>query len=340
MLRFFLIATLALIIALGPGLPAQAQIPVEDWTRRPDASAPAGIRGDALIAQRRVEALYHLDAMHYNEILFGMDQIPSILVLQDWDMVPLSMTSLRHELEIRAGVLDWLGVSLRIPAHYREVEFATSFLSGTSSVFGIGDIEVHALYALHTRWPYRAHLSGGVAFPTGGSDFLSTMPNNPDQDRLLPYPMQPGDGTYALLPGAVFVAENEFGTVGFKVDARIPVGENSRGWTRGSQVDTHIWMSYRFTDWVSGSSRITFQRSGDLKGIDPGLDPWSSPLANPNLQGGSRVLLPVGINILFADGPFRGNRLSAEFVLPVHQKLDGPQLGANVGGSVSWGVEF
>lgn len=52
------------------------------------------------------------------------------------------------------------------------------------------------------------------------------------------------------------------------------------------------------------------------------------PCADPKLQGGDRLDLLLGLNFYVPEGPtlIKGQRLFAEFGLPVYQDLDGPQL--------------
>jgi hypothetical protein len=99
-------------------------------------------------------------------------------------------------------------------------------------------------------------------------------------------------------------------------------------------------MAYRFSDWLSGSIRVLGTRTGNITGADPTVDPTISPMGDPSLQGGTRVVLPVGVNIMFPRGPYWANRLGAEFVIPMHQNLDGPQIRQGFGVSVTWGLEF
>jgi hypothetical protein len=177
-----------------------------------------------------------------------------------------------------------------------------------------------------------------VALPTGSVEEIARLPNAPSSDQILPYPLQPGDGSLVVLPGADFVAENEAGTVGLRAHARVPVGENDRGWTRGTVFEGNVWMAYRFTDWVSGSVRINYRKTGNVDGFDPEVDAFGTPMAHPELQGGTRIELPIGINVRFAEGPLSGNMIRAEFILPVHQNLDGPQIKAKYGAAFSWSV--
>ncbi len=340
----------AFVLAAGTlaALPGASQIPVSDWEERPDARAPAGLVDDRIPGRGQLEAFVSVSATSYQDLLAGTDEIPPSLVLSgvqpNWppfDAAPLSGSRQRYELELRLGVIEWFGASIRVPWVVHSTEFfAANQLRGSPQVSGVGDVEISLLYALHEPWPYRAHLIAGVSLPTGATDERGRLPDDPGIDRILPYSMQPGDGTFALLPGAVFVAENDAGTVGLKANARIPLGENDRGWTRGTVVEGHLWMAYRFTDWVSGSARLSVRNTGNLSGFDPAVDRWSTPPANPDLQGGTRFDLPLGVNIHFPEGPLRGNHLRAEFVLPVHQDLDGPQLRARYGGTISWGITF
>ncbi len=340
MLRSCLKAACLLALVIAPVRPGWAQLPVQDWTQRPDARSPAGISDDGLLAPRTFEVVYSVRTTSYEDILFGTDAVPPILILLDWDNVPIGMTLQRHEIEVRAGILDWLGASVRIPLQHTSVEFATDQAVGTPSSFGMGDIELRALYSLHDIWPYRAHLIGGVVIPSGVVNHKGELPGRPGVEVTLPYTMQPSDGTFALLPGAVLVAENESGTVGLHWDARIPIGDNGRNWTRGNEFSTNVWMAYRFTDWVSGSLRLHYRSVGNVDGIDVLVNPFGSPMGHPLLQGGQRLDVPVGVNILFPEGPLAANRISAEFVIPMHQDLDGPQIAANYGLAFTWGVMF
>ncbi len=337
----------AALLLAGAAAPVGAQLPVQDWTDRPDARAPSGIRGDALLAPRTFDVRYQLRTVSFETILHGTDEIPPIWVFQDWEMAALSMSSQRHELEVEYGILDWLGASLRVPYIYHSTEFAYAvdagsdhYRFGSTTSGGIGDIELHLLYGLHDAWPYRAHLTAGVSLPSGSVARGGETPDRPGQTQVLPYGMQPGDGTWGLLPGAVFVAENEFGTVGIQAEARIRVGENNRDWSRANEFQANVWMGYRFTDWVSGSFRVNYQTAGEISGFDPEMNPSRSPMHLPWTYGGTRVMIPVGMNIAFPEGPLRGNRASVEFLIPGHQDLNGPQLKMKYGATLTWAVSF
>lgn len=345
MLRSCPAAFLALALLLLPGLPltagpVSAQILVSDWTDRPDRHGPAGIRGDILPPARSLDLRLQWISRSYEDHLVGRDEVPPILVLQDFDMVPLSRTTFTVAMEAQVGILDWLALGVRAPFMYNEAEFATQGLAGSVDASGIGDLEAHLMVALHNRWPVRAHIGAGVAVPTGSVTHAGITVDQLGTSRTLPYPLQTGSGTWAVLPSGTLAVENEHGTVGFHGTGRIHLAENDRNWQPGDAFEGNVYMQYRFNDWVSGSARVAVARWNDVAGADPAVQPQASPMHWTQAQGGTRVEIPVGANIRFARGALQGHRLGAEILLPVHQDLNGPQLRSKWGVAASWGYTF
>jgi len=64
---------------------------------------------------------------------------------------------------------------------------------------------------------------------------------------------------------------------------------------------------------------------GQVEGIDPNI---MGPVqtANPDFQGGERIDLIGGINLVGTHGPLAGHRLALEIGAPVYQDLNGPQM--------------
>ncbi len=50
------------------------------------------------------------------------------------------------------------------------------------------------------------------------------------------------------------------------------------------------------------------------------------PTARPDLRGGSRVDVGVGVNVYIRKGLLKATRLAIEGMVPIYQDLDGPQL--------------
>jgi len=67
----------------------------------------------------------------------------------------------------------------------------------------------------------------------------------------------------------------------------------------------------------------------------------SVPTAQPDLRRGQQLDVLAGMNFhLKKDGFLRGHRLAAEFALPVHRDLEGPQLETYWSLTLGWQKAF
>lgn len=337
MLRLSLPGFLALALILT-STPLGAQLAESDWTQRPDRFAPPGIVADRLSPAGGFDARFQISHRSFSDLVDGRNAIPSSVVLQNWDFAPLTAQRQRAVAEVGFGLTSWMSVLGRVPLVRNEVQIGNNQSISTTNTTGVGDVEAHALFGLHDQWPVRAHLSAGVSIPTGTSDQTGTLTGS--SEAVLPYFFQLGAGTPALLPSATLVTENAYGTVGFQATGRYHLGENDRDWSPGDEFTANVYMQYRFNDWIGGSMRVEYQRRSAVSGLDPSLDPFLSPLHFATATGGTSVMVPFGVNIEFAEGALRGNRLQAELLIPAHSELNGPQLRESWGASVSWGWSF
>ena len=67
---------------------------------------------------------------------------------------------------------------------------------------GLGDLRLSGLYQIADLGHARIHLNLGVSVPTGSTD-------EKNNGMLLAYPMQLGSGTWDMLPGVTYNAQNE-----------------------------------------------------------------------------------------------------------------------------------
>jgi hypothetical protein len=72
----------------------------------------------------------------------------------------------------------------------------------TTKSKGIGDVSLLGMYRILRSGNHEFLVSGGVSLPTGSIDKTDTTPAGPN--RPLPYAMQPGSGTFDLLPGLTY----------------------------------------------------------------------------------------------------------------------------------------
>ncbi|RMH12476.1 MAG: transporter [Gemmatimonadetes bacterium] len=317
----------AALAALLVAMPLQAQ-DVQWSTDRPDGHAPLGVHNDFTLPQGGVLVTYHYTRDERAGLRSGTVPLFVDDVLDIFGVAPLALTSEGHLLDIRVGLTDELTASASLPFTYRTATQATETRIFDTRSSGIGDLEVRLMYQVFNLDGYRAHLSLGAAAPTGSIDETDVTPLGPGEVQL-PFQMQQGTGSWAVLPGFTVQAQNEFGTVGAQAEARIHTGFNDRGYRVGDRFRGTVWASYKLNDWVSASARVTYESWQDVEGQDPDTDALFDPAANPFATGGTRAEIPFGVNIHFRDGALAGHRASVEWFVPVHEDLHGPQLSSD-----------
>jgi hypothetical protein len=185
---------------------------------------------------------------------------------------------------------------------------------------------------------YRLSLTLGGTIPTG--KLRKRDVGFSGVREILPYAMQGGSGTYDILAGLTFLAQNEVSSVGAQFNSVIRVMDNWRDYRLGNEFSFSVWAAYNVSDWVSFSMRGLFEQWGDVSGSDPGTDGTIDPSANSFAQGGERVQIPFGISFFLREGPAEGHRLLLEWYYPIHEDLNGPQLSTESSLVVSWQTFF
>ena len=138
--------------------------------------------------------------------------------------------------------------------------------------------------------------------------------------------MQLGSGTFDLLPGITYTGNS--GNVGWGAQYSAVIrleDENHEDYSLGAEQRLTAWASYLWKPWISTSARIAGQTIDEISGQNPDI---VAPVqtADPDNQGGERVDLLLGLNLIGQSGGLAGHRLAFEFGAPVYQHLNGPQL--------------
>jgi len=340
MRRTTLVAALFLVGLSATPIAGQTAIgvpePEHQWvTDRPDSRAPAGVQFDKVYNSGEVSLAYRFNHLNEEDTYLGSSTVPVDELLRDFSTVALNTNRWRHEVELAIGLSDAFTIGGVVPFNTsRSDNLTDDFIFYQTESVGLGDVLAFANLALHNRGNTRFHLTGAVSFPTGSIDQTGETPFSTPSEEQLPYTMQNGSGTLDVTPGATFQVQNGKATVGFQGLATIRVGTNDRDYKRGNRFLGNIWGAFKATDAMSVSFRLQYSHEADLRGQDTALDPFSEPAANPLFQSGTRVDLPLGLNLRFTDGPLAGHRLTGEYVIPVHHDVTGFQLGAN------WGIQF
>ena len=336
---------------------------------RADDHAPIGVMGDH--AHKKGEVMFSLRHMHMdmggNQIgtdgispeeivttvpnrFFGMPGQPPTLRIVPTEMrVDMTM--------VGAMVAPSDAFTLMVMGSYVQKEMDhTTFQGGMgttelgtfqTSPEGIGDVKVSALFPLlghpdaMSERSDELTLQAGVSIPTGSTTKTAQIltPMNMTPTVRVPYAMQIGTGTWDLTPALTYKGTR--GNLGFGAQARgeIRLGENDQGYAQGDRFEATGWLSYRAAQAVSFSVRSKFSSQGRVSGIDTAIvGPVQT--ANPDFQGGERVELLAGVNLVGTHGALAGHRLGFELGVPVWQDLNGPQMAGDWMLTVGWQKGF
>lgn len=325
---------------------AGAQVePDFEWTAdRPDAIAPFGVTGDRTYEAGRLVLWYRFEGKRWDGYRIGTNPVALSSVLNTFEVAPLRMATAVQKVGVAYGLSDWLTLEGQVPFLVNKVQDLTTtdttfkVLSGfqvDSDRFGFGDVRAVAHLQVLDRTSYRAHVTGGVSIPVGSFYQDAVNPLTSQVERL-PFPMQIGSGTWDGIAGFTLTAQHPSTSTGIQAMGLFRPHWNELNYRLGHQVETSVWGSYALSDWVSLSARIFAHWQGDPTGSFQGIDPLENPAGNPQLQGGTQVDLPLGINVYFPEGRFEGHRLGVEWAIPIHQDLDGPQLERNWTLHIGW----
>lgn len=302
---------------------------------RPDSHAPIGVMGDHTHNKGEFMFTYRYMRMFMNGNRDGTNNVSASNVLGSYVVTPLQMTTQMHMFSAMYGLNDTVTLMAMLPYVMKSMDHRNrAGVKFTTNASGFGDTKLGALWRLYafetpSIGAHRFHLNTGVSLPTGD---INPTDNTPlGNNSLLPYPMRLGSGTVDLLPGLTYTGVLNDVTWGFQALGTVRLGENQQGYTEGNRYQINSWGAYRWVEWVSTSVRFNWQQWGNIRGRDRQLQTTIGPnnlvqTADPNLQGGKRLDLMGGFNILFPEFMGLENHLNVEAGAPIYQNLDGPQL--------------
>jgi len=350
-LRIVLYATiLALVMALSETHPLQAQDRSPDLTELSLEElleieiTPINVLGMHTHLGDQWMLGYRYMLMRGEGNRSGSHRVSTSRVLEKFMMSPTQMKMEEHMFELMYAPTDTLSLMAMLP--YKRLSMDMVTVDGvrfTEDSEGLGDLTVMGLYTFHgdaRKEGNRFVLNAGLSFPTGSinkKDFL----DDPSVGRQrLEYAMQLGSGTFDLMPGITYLGQTKDWAWGAQAIATIRTGRNHNGYRLGNQYRFTGWGAYRLTDWLAPSVRLDGRFWGNIHGADSRLDPTMSPTMDPKRQKGRRLDLLFGLNLYVPKGTLKGNRLTIEGGLPIHQWLKGPQLETDWQLTVGWTYTF
>ena len=263
-------------------------------------------------------------------------------------IVPTSMSMNMHMFGAMYAPADWL--TLMAMGMYMEKEMEhTTYMGGRGTnvrgsfrvkTDGIGDTRVSGLVRLHDGGVHRLHLNAGVSFPTGSTskthEILTPMGARPTV--RVPYAMQPGSGTYDLLPGITYNGHSGRLYWGGQYMGTFRLGDD-HGYSLGDKHTLNAWLSYQWRPFISTSLRLQYDTLGSIEGMDPMI---AGPVqtADPGNYGSDELGLNFGVNLMGQAGALAGQRLAVELYLPLRRDLNGPQMETDWTLIVGWQYAF
>lgn len=268
--------------------------------------------------------------------LVGTRTISEPEILTSFYSTPTDMTMQMHMGMVMYAPTDKLTLMALLPyirknMNHRTIDGAR-FAERTD---GIGDSELRGIYSVYQTTEPRQWLllTGGVGLPTGSIDAKM-------DGMRLEYPMQIGSGTFSLLPGFAYLGQvlpwgwaADFGST-------VRVGRNANDYSLGNRYQASASITRELTNSVSVSGGARGELWENIRGSDPLLDPTDEPTKNPNLQGGKRFSVVLGITFHPENGFLKGQHFHFQADVPVVQSLDGPQLRRTWVIRAGWQLEF
>lgn len=199
-------------------------------------------------------------------------------------------------------------------------------MSYTGTV-GFGDITASGIYRIYQDDIHRIQFNLGMSFPTGSNHqtFTLLQPNGAYATSRAFYALQPGAGTYDIMPGVVYAGHLGPWSWGVSYRGRFPLGANPQGYRWGDYHEFNGWGGYTWTPGLTTTVRVNASTLGKIRGFDAEIR-GRAPAANPNFYGGERVEMFGGATISGKFVGYENVSIAIEAGLPVYQSLNGPQI--------------
>ncbi len=275
----------------------------------------------------------------------GTDRVGKNEVHQEFMVAPERMTMEMHMVGAMYAPRPDLTFMAMVPYLIIEMDNERKMMMNltkfTTKSEGVGDVKMSALYHFFRSGHHDFIAYGGMSLPTGSIDRKDDTPTGKNQH--LPYPMQLGSGTFDLLPGITYLGTGDPWFWGAQGIATLRLGENSNNYSLGNRLDLTGWITRRVNNNLNLSVRLDGKSWGNIDGADSDLSPMMTtmtPTADPDLRGGTRLDLLVGLAFDTSGGRHRGHRLTLEGGLPLYQRLNGPQLETDWRMTIGWQWTF
>ena len=349
MSRHFAVACATALAALVSASGASAQVvgPVPA-PPPPQAPAPLGVFGvDMPAAGKLVLALSpsftRLQGSKIGTTSVSADYIVSNVVSPDTPvgshllrMVPHSLTIDTEGFSVAYGLSRDLTLFASTALVQKSVNMeAFKGLSGltplgyrTGSTSGLGDTTLAVIARIYQGPVSQLNISAGLSLPTGSTtdDITLLLPSNTAPAKRGFYAMQPGTGTYDLLPGIAYSGLLKEWSWGLAYRARLSLDQSAQGWRYGDLQELNAWAGYSWRPGLETTLRLNGSTQGAIHGADTAILGYAQG-SDPLFYGGRQVSVFGGVMVSGRYFGLPSSQLGLEAGVPLYQRLNGPQLG-------------
>lgn len=316
---------------------------------RADSHAPIGVMGDHIHKKGEFMLSYRHMAMSMSGNGQGTDSISDEAIATSvpnrFAMMPNMPPTLRIVPQTMSMKMDMLGL-MYAPSDSLTLMLMLNYVSNDMSLrtyqggmgtnvlgefetrtSGLGDTKVAGLLSLKSSKVHKWHLNLGLSLPTGDikQEGQVLTPMNMRMTMRLPYAMQLGSGSYDFEPGITYSGSAESISWGAQYGMVWRLNDNSEGYRLGNEHKATAWAQYLFKPSVSSSIRLNAKTRENIDGIDSDI---MGPVqtADPSRYAADVLELGFGVNLLGQKGLLDQHRLALEYLIPLYEDLDGPQM--------------
>jgi len=264
-------------------------------------------------------------------------------------MTPSDMAMKMYMLDIMYAPTDWM--TLMVMPMYMSHDMTMRPLNAMSHgghmdhMDGMDDMMAHGTHGGHsgshshgtdgwgdTTFGPELRIADGPGYHLQFAPMISAPTGDVDKKTngvLTHYMMQPGSGTWDFVPSITYTGRADRVTWRAQVLGVVRLEEeNDSGYRLGDVFQATGWGSYRFANWISASIRGLYTDQGEIEGHYNGAHNHASPPDVQGNYGGKFWDIGFGINTVVPSGALKGLRLSAEWLQPVGEDVNGYQLRA------------
>lgn len=276
---------------------------------------------------------------------------------------PTYMTMHMHMIDLMYAPTDWLTLMLMpqfvdMSMNMRDVQGDQQDPhphqhSGGHTTGGVGDTGVYAITKIFDRPGHHINLSLGISVPTGDVG-VKLRDAHKLGDVFIHYGMQLGSGTWDFKPALTYTGELDHWSWGVQLSGTKRLeSKNTSGFAFGDMFQATAWGGYKLTHWLSASVRGVYSLQGTVKNEFNGAhlgDGGVSFDGTPRSWGGTEDFtgnyggrfwdVGFGLNAAVPSGDLQGNRLSFEWLQPVHDDVNGYQVERDAALSATWSYMF